>query len=75
MICETIQMKEKGSGENARLNTYLISPSDEIGIDKRPLVLICPGGGYCFVSDREAEMFALQWNAYGFHAAVEGGCR
>ena len=70
MICETIQMKEKGSGDSARLNTYLISPSDEIGIDRRPLVLICPGGGYCFVSDREAEMFALQWNAYGFHAAV-----
>ena len=70
MICETYQIRAEGSGDQANLTTYLISPSEEICVKRRPLILICPGGGYCFVSDREAEMFALQWNAYGFHAAV-----
>lgn len=70
MICETYEIRVEGSGDQARLTTYLISPSEEIEIKRRPFVLICPGGGYTFVSDREAEMFALQWNAYGFHAAV-----
>lgn len=70
MICETYQIRAEGSGDQANLTTYLISPSEEISVKRRPLILICPGGGYCFVSDREAEMFALQWNAYGFHAAV-----
>ena len=70
MICKTYQIRVEGSGDRANLTTYLISPSEEIAVKKRPLILICPGGGYCFVSDREAEMFAVQWNAYGYHAAV-----
>ena len=70
MICETYEIKAEGSDSQALLTTYLISPSENIAMKKRPLILICPGGGYSFVSDREGEMFALQWNAYGFHAAV-----
>lgn len=35
-----------------------------------PAVLICPGGGYAFVSDREGEPVALRCNAEGFHAFV-----
>lgn len=70
MICETYEIRAEGSGDQAKLTTYLISYSESIAMKRRPLILICPGGGYHFVSDREAEMFALQWNAYGFHAAV-----
>lgn len=70
MIHEEYPIRLEGSTDKARLTTYLISHSEEIGIDKRPMIIICPGGGYCFVSDREAEMLALQWNAYGYHAAV-----
>ena len=70
MICETCEIRVEGSGDQTRLTTYIISPSEEFEIKKRPLILVCPGGGYAFVSDREAEMLALQWNAYGFHAAV-----
>lgn len=70
MICETYPIKAEGSGDQARLDTYLISYSENIAMHRRPLILICPGGGYNHVSDREAEMFALQWNAYGYHAAV-----
>lgn len=70
MIYQELPIQVNGSTPDVKLYTYLISDSGEITIKKRPLIIICPGGGYCFLSDREAEMFALQWNAYGFHAAV-----
>jgi acetyl esterase/lipase len=70
MIHERIKLEMPGSEIYANVVTYVISHSEEIGIDKRPLVIVCPGGGYCFTSEREAEMFALKWNAYGYHAMV-----
>ncbi|WP_242952161.1 alpha/beta hydrolase [Butyrivibrio sp. YAB3001] len=39
-------------------------------IKKRPLVIVCPGGGYRYTSDREAEPLALSFLAKGFHVAV-----
>ncbi|GHU58372.1 endo-1,4-beta-xylanase [Clostridia bacterium] len=50
--------------------TYLLENSPEIygGKRTRPLVIICPGGGYEFTSDREAEPVAIAFNALGFHA-------
>lgn len=36
----------------------------------RPLVLICPGGGYFFCNPRETESIALALNAVGFNVAV-----
>lgn len=47
------------------LNTYLLD-----GDKKRGAILICPGGGYGFTSEREAEPIAMQFNAAGFHAFV-----
>lgn len=70
MIYNEYPINVEGSTGKARLTTYLISHSDEINIQKRPLIIVCPGGGYSFVSEREAEMLALQWTAYGYHAAV-----
>lgn len=38
---------------------------------RRPMVIICPGGGYDHVCvDREGERIALNYNAAGYHAAV-----
>lgn len=37
---------------------------------RRPLVVLLPGGGYEFYSDRENEMVALQYLAQGFAVAV-----
>ncbi len=37
---------------------------------KRPTVLIIPGGGYSFVSEREAEPIAMRFLAKGYNAAV-----
>ena len=47
------------------LETYILA-----GDKKRAAVLICPGGGYAYTSDREAEPIALQFNAHGYHAFV-----
>jgi acetyl esterase/lipase len=70
MICEKLDIKADGSEDYAHADTYIIQHSEEIAIHKRPLVIICPGGGYCFTSEREAEMFALTWNAHGYQAIV-----
>ncbi len=40
------------------------------GDRKRPMVLICPGGGYEHVSAREAEPIAFNFLTAGCHAAV-----
>ena len=70
MLVEKFKIAAEGSGENANLKTYIIDSSEQMKYNKRPLVLICPGGGYGFVSDREAEVMALQFTAMGYHAAV-----
>lgn len=66
------QMIEIAVDENtATLTTYILSNYLEIDIDrKRPMVVICPGGAYSFVSEREAEPIAVQFNAMGYHACV-----
>ena len=69
MLNQTIPIKVNG-GE-AKLYTYLLDNSKEIDIYReRPLALMCPGGGYGFTSDREAEAVAIQYLARGFHACV-----
>lgn len=70
MLTEKFKISAQGSGENACLQTYIIESSEIMKYNKRPLVLVCPGGGYGFVCDREAEVMALQFTAMGYHAAV-----
>lgn len=55
---------EKAGGD---LSGWFFPTSWEIGKNrKRPAVLIIPGGGYCFVSDREAEPVAFRFLAKGY---------
>lgn len=70
MIHERIPIQEKGSEAYAGMCTYFWDYTEAIPIDKRPVVLICPGGGYHKTSDREAEAVALKIMGMGFHAAV-----
>ena len=70
MIHNTFFLHVEGSQPYARLITYIQDHSDAIGVRKRKLVLLCPGGGYEHTSDREAEAMALQFLAMGYHAAV-----
>lgn len=70
MIHKQIPIQIKGSQPYARMVTYLWDDSREIPIDRRPVILICPGGGYHMTSDREAEAVALRLMSAGFHTAV-----
>lgn len=55
----------------AYCETYFLSPSAELPASTcRPVVIICPGGGYCYTSAREAEPIAMAFCARGFHACV-----
>ena len=53
------------TGPEAQLALYLLD-GDEV----RPLILICPGGGYDHLSARESEPIARKMNALGYQAAV-----
>lgn len=70
MINEKIAIQVSDSPYQAQLITFLHEQSPEIRSQKRPMVLICPGGGYAMTSDREAEPIALNYVGMGFHAAV-----
>lgn len=52
------------------LITYILNTSNEYNKNVRGAVLICPGGGYSFTSEREAEPIALKFNGKGYHAFV-----
>lgn len=70
MLHKVYPIQAQGSLPDARLITYIQDASESMAIDKRPLVLICPGGGYGYTSDRESEPVALAFLAMGYHAAV-----
>lgn len=70
MIYKEIDIRVEGSLPDSKLYTYMIEYSEEIDIKSRPLILICPGGGYFRTCDREAESFAIQFMAMGYHAAI-----
>lgn len=61
MKTETIQVTVEGTVQ-ASLSLYIQEDyPDTYGERKRPLVLICPGGGYEHVSVREGEPVALHF--------------
>ena len=70
MIYEVFELNEKGSLPGAKLTVYIQEPTESLDIKERPLILLCPGGGYSYTSDREAEPMALPFLAKGFNAAI-----
>lgn len=70
MIHQIYPLQVEGSLPYARVEIYIQEHSEALAIDKRPLILLCPGGGYERTSDREAEPMALKFLAMGYHAAV-----
>ncbi|MGC6767491.1 alpha/beta hydrolase [Enterococcus sp. LJL128] len=57
--------------DTAYFELYLLHNSQEYNVGKkRPAVIICPGGGYAFTSDREAETIALKFNSMGLNSIV-----
>ena len=77
MLNETINIdlpyKELGIEQNgsATITTYIkdIFPKDQDPF-KRPLIVICPGGGYNHHSPREGEAIAIKMLDMGYNAVV-----
>ncbi len=65
MIKETIKLCGNGM-----LTAYLWEYSAELGIETRPAILVIPGGGYEFCSDKEADPIAMVFAAEGFDTFV-----
>lgn len=64
------EIRVPGTRGDAYLETFFLEVTDKFTVQERPLVLVCPGGGYNHTSDREAEIVAMQFNAMGYHTAV-----
>lgn len=69
MLTESFDLRAEGS-LSAKLRTYIQDDSKDLMIRKRPMMIICPGGGYNHLSDRESEPLAVRFLAMGFHVAV-----
>lgn len=73
MIYRTINLDKEHP--EVTLTTYIPAPSSEYQEDKKtPAVIVCPGGAYQFLSDREGEPIALKFNAEGYAAFVLRYC-
>ncbi|MBO5165653.1 MAG: alpha/beta hydrolase [Lachnospiraceae bacterium] len=70
MFYQEIPVQVKGSLPGAKLTLYIQDYSADMLVQERPLIIICPGGGYEHLSVREGESMALQFMAMGLHAAV-----
>ena len=71
MIHKKIEIKAHGMEDVGNLYTYFLDSSIEMHPnEKRPVILMCPGGGYEMTSDREAEPMAMQFLAMGYHVAI-----
>jgi len=70
MLQQTFSISPANS--EATLTSYLWERSSQMSSDvswqpqKRPAVIICPGGAYRFLSDREAEPVVMQFYSEGF---------
>ena len=72
MINEKIVIEDKTADYNeAYIETYFWQESEELYLgQKRPAIVICPGGAYGMTSDREAEAIAVRFMGMGYHAVV-----
>ena len=69
MICERIKLYE--GRDDVTLTTYIQDDSPELmNGRRRGAVLVCPGGGYFYCSDREGEPVALALAAQGYDTFV-----
>ena len=69
MIFKEFPIRVNGSLEYARLTVYILDTpgkSIDLKLENRPMVLLCPGGGYAFTSFREAEPLAISFLSKGY---------
>ena len=65
MICETISLNEKNP--LATLTSFICDSDLELKADPRPAMIVCPGGGYHFLSAREGEPFVRKFLGEGMN--------
>src|SRR5699024_3994003 len=58
------------SKRDVKLTALVQGVGGEFNLEKRPAVLILPGGGYSFCSDREAEPVAFAYAQAGYQAFI-----
>ena len=70
MLHQRVMVPSSG-GTQVPMDVYVPYASREIHADvRRPAIVICPGGGYSFCSEREAEPVALRFLMEGFNTFV-----
>ena len=77
MVHDIIHLKERfpqlaQNGCDPKLAIYLPDNMTEMGRDghKRPCLLVCPGGGYRRVSQRDGEPIALHFLPHVYYVFV-----
>lgn len=67
MLYEMISLPVPGGDEPARLTAYIPESFPDLGVDRRrPALIVCPGGGYQHLSNREGEPVALRFAGLGY---------
>ena len=67
MKLETFKLE---NSKYATLTTYIHNIVGDLGEKVRPAILVIPGGGYGWVSEREAEPVAIAFYNAGYNAAI-----
>lgn len=70
MKIEEFKIQAEGSLPYAKLVVLRWEKSVELNDTKKPMILMCPGGGYEFTSDREADPIASQFFGMGYDVAI-----
>ena len=68
MITETFVLDPRYP--DCTMTTYIHDPHAELNIATRRAIIVCPGGGYQFLSEREAEPVALRYFAAGLNVFI-----
>ncbi len=67
MRIETLILSKE---RNVTLTAYLQETGGEFGFEKRPAILVIPGGGYAVCADVEADPVALAYLKAGYQAFI-----
>lgn len=71
MQYEVISIQTEQSAPDTKFYAYILDSSKEFQPDLlRPMIILCPGGGYEKTSDRESEPIAMRLLAMGYHVGI-----
>ena len=70
MIIERMKLQTEGSLPDAHFIAYVLDTPGDLHIKKRPMVILCPGGGYERTSFREGEPIAMYFLQKGYHVGI-----